>query len=179
MNFALIYATTEGQTAKVAEYLRDLLVAEGHGVIFRTAGEAEAADLAGLDAVILAGSVHAGHYQRDLLRFAKADREILAHMPTLFISVSLTAAGHDPEGMEELDTIVERFVEEIGWEPRSVLHVAGALRMSEYDFFKAWIMRRIAADRGEPIGRNEDREYTDWEALRQGVLGWTRALGAG
>ena len=97
----------------------------------------------------------------------------------MFLSVSLTAAGHDPEGMEELDTIVDRFTDEIGWQPSVTVHVAGALRMSEYDFFKAWIMGRIAADRGEPIGRKEDREYTDWEALRGGVLGWTRALSPG
>jgi menaquinone-dependent protoporphyrinogen oxidase len=178
MNIALIYSTTEGQTGKVAEYVRDLLVAEGHGVIFKRAEDAGAADLAGLDAVILAGSVHAGRYQRDLRRFATVEKEILSHMPTLFLSVSLTAAGHDPEGMEELDTIVERFATEIGWEPGQVVHVAGALRMSEYDFFKAWIMRRIAADRGEEIGRDEDREYTDWDILRHAVLGWTRVLDA-
>ena len=90
--------------------------------------------------------------------------------------IDLTVVG--PEA-PLCDGIVDRFTDEIGWQPSVTVHVAGALRMSEYDFFKAWIMGRIAADRGEPIGRKEDREYTDWEALRGGVLGWTRALSTG
>jgi menaquinone-dependent protoporphyrinogen oxidase len=45
------------------------------------------------------------------------------------------------------------------------VHVAGAFRFSEYDFFRAWAMRRIAAERDETIDTDCDKECTDWSAL--------------
>jgi menaquinone-dependent protoporphyrinogen oxidase len=177
MRIAVIYATTDGQTGKVAEHVAARLAAAGHDAAPVLAGEAAPEDLAGADAAVLAGSVHAGHYQRELLRFAERNRDRLAGLPTLFLSVSLSAAGHDPKGVEELPAIVARMEKETGWTPGRVVHVAGALRFSEYDFFKAWIMRRIAADRGDHAGRHEDREYTDWTALDADIDDWTATLG--
>ena len=45
-----------------------------------------------------------------------------------------------------------------------IQQVAGALRFTQYDFFKKFIMRMIAKKAGEkdPSG---DKEYTDWARL--------------
>lgn len=36
---------------------------------------------------------------------------------------------------------------------------------SQYDFFKRWIMRRIAREKGTPSDTSQDYEFTDWLAL--------------
>jgi menaquinone-dependent protoporphyrinogen oxidase len=100
-------------------------------------------------------------------------------VPTLFLSVSLSAAGKDAGDWEGLGVCVERFVRETGWTPARVEHVAGAFRFSEYDFFKSWAMRWIAAERDDEVKAGEDKEYTDWEALGALLKDWTAGLAAG
>ena len=44
-------------------------------------------------------------------------------------------------------------------------HAAGALKYLEYDFFKRWMLRRIARKEGGPVDTSKDYELTDWAAL--------------
>ena len=179
MKILIVYATTEGQTRKVARHAFDWLAGAGHAVELISAEDAHGRDPAGFDAAVVAGSVHAGRYQRELVDWAKAEVRSLARLPTLFLSVSLTAAGEDAQEWEGLRGCVTRFSAETGWTPARVEHVAGAFRFSEYDFFKSWAMRWIAAQRDETVRAGEDREYTDWAALEAVLMDWTEGLAAG
>jgi menaquinone-dependent protoporphyrinogen oxidase len=179
MKILIVYATTEGQTAKVARFVFDRLVAAGHSAALLPAAEATGLHPAGFDGAVVAGSVHAGHYQKELIAWARAEAGRLDAVPTLFLSVSLAAAGDDAEDWAGLRACVDRFVEETGWTPGLVEHVAGAFRFSEYDFFKSWAMRWIAAQKDRSVQAGEDREYTDWAALDRVLGDWTAGLGAG
>ena len=52
-----------------------------------------------------------------------------------------------------------------GWTPGQILHVAGAFRFTEYDFFKGWVMRLIAKEKKVEVDPHRDLELTDWPAL--------------
>ena len=179
MKILIVYATTEGQTRKIARHVFDVLAGEGHAAELIAAEEAGGLDLAGFDAAVVAGSVHGGRFQKELVDWARAEARRLAEVPTLFLSVSLTAAGQDAQEWEGLRGCVARFAAETGWTPGRVEHVAGAFRFSEYDFFKSWAMRWIAAQRDETVRPGEDREYTDWAALEAALKDWTAGLAAG
>jgi menaquinone-dependent protoporphyrinogen oxidase len=176
MRLLVVYATTDGQTRKIARFAADRLAGQGHGVELLNADDAEGLDLARFDAAILAGSLHAGGFQRSLRRFAAASRDALAAMPTLFLAVSLSAAGTDPDDWEGLRLCLEEFREDTGWTPGRIEHVAGAFRFTEYDFFRAWAMRRIAEHKGEKVEPGKDKEYTDWAALILALDGWLAGL---
>jgi hypothetical protein len=88
----LTYATTHGHTATIADRLADALRALGIGVDLRDVQQLGDADPGSYDAVVAGASVHAGHHQRAMLNWVKANRDNLAAVPTLFLSVSLTAA---------------------------------------------------------------------------------------
>jgi menaquinone-dependent protoporphyrinogen oxidase len=179
MKILIVYATTEGQTRKVARHVFHHLAGAGHAVELIAAEEARGLDPAGFDAAVVAGSVHGGRYQKELVAWAKGVAPELARVPTLFLSVSLTAAGKDQQEWEGLSGCVARFAEETGWTPARVEHVAGAFRFSEYDFFKSWAMRWIASQRDETVTAGENREYTDWAALETLLEDWTGGLPAG
>jgi menaquinone-dependent protoporphyrinogen oxidase len=179
MKILIVYATTEGQTRKVARYVFDWLAGAGHAAELITAAEAEGLDPSGFDGVVVAGSVHGGKYQAELVDWATGSARDLAKVPTLFLSVSLTAASKDEGDWAGLGGCVERFTREAGWTPTRVEHVAGAFRFSEYDFFKSWAMRWIAAERDDTVTAGEDKEYTDWEALAGLLKDWTAGLQAG
>jgi menaquinone-dependent protoporphyrinogen oxidase len=179
MKILIVYATTEGQTRKVARFAFDRLAGAGHSVELIPAAEAGGLDPSAYAAVVVAGSVHAGRYQKELVAWATAEAAALSGIPSLLLSVSLTAAGEDAEDWKGLHGCVDRFAGETGWTPGRVEHVAGAFRFSEYDFFKSWAMRWIAAQKDESVRPGEDREYTDWEALGRVLEDWTAGLGAG
>ncbi len=168
MKILVLYGTTEGQTRKVAEYIAGAL--QDDDVMLVDAVDAPRdLDLASFDAAILAGSLHAHHYQHPLIAFARHHRDRLNQIRSLFVSVSLTAAGHDPDDREGLATCAEAFVADTGWTPGQILHVAGAFRFTEYDFFKGWVMRLIAKEKKVEVDPHRDLELTDWPALTKDI----------
>jgi menaquinone-dependent protoporphyrinogen oxidase len=176
MKILILYATTEGQTLKVARRVFDRLVATGHAAQLIAAADAGDLSPDGFDAAILAGSVHAGRYQTPLVDWARSHAHDLAALPTLFLSVSLSAAGDDADDWEGLRNCVRAFAAETGWTPGRVEHVAGAFRFREYDFFRYWAMRWIASARDEAVRPGRDKEYTDWAKLDAAVDGWMASV---
>ncbi len=172
MNILIAYASTEGQARKIARYCADYLNDKNHSVELVGAEDALDAELARFDAVLLAGSVHAGKYQKSVVALAKAKAAALTKVRAAFLSVSLAAAGTDVDDWAGLTACVNRFAEKTGWSPPTVMHVAGAFRFSEYDFFRSWAMRWIAAQKDQAVDPDEDKEYTDWAALKKTLDDW-------
>jgi menaquinone-dependent protoporphyrinogen oxidase len=176
MYVLIAYATTDGQTRKIARFAADRLAGQGHSVELLNVEDAGGLELSRFDGAVLAGSLHVGGYQKALRAFVTAAREGLAAMPTLFLPVSLSAAGTDPEDWAGLKECLVDFQDETGWAPGRTEHVAGAFKFSEYDFFRAWAMRRIADAKGEKVEAGKDREYTDWAALGLVLDGWVAGI---
>lgn len=174
MYLLIAYATTDGQTRKIARYAADRLAGQGHAVELLNVEDAEGLDLSRFDAAILAGSLHAGGYQKSLARYAASAKAELALMSTLFLAVSLSAAGQDADDWAGLRKCLAAFEAETGWTPGRVEHVAGAFKFSEYDFFRAWAMRRIADQKGEKVEPGKDKEYTEWAELGQTLDAWVK-----
>lgn len=176
MKVLIAYASTEGQTRKIAQRLADHIVDGGRSVELVELANATRMDLQRFDGVILAASVHVGHYQRALTNFAAERSKDLQAKSTLFLSVSLAAAGHDAEDWKGLDKIKEEFIEATGWTPSRVEQVAGAYVPSEYDIFRRFIMRRILAAKNPEADLDADKEYTDWNLLFRTTDDWLAGI---
>lgn len=170
------YGTTEGQTRKIAGYVVDQLRRAGHEVRLYDSSENPGDLIIGdFDAVIVIGSIHFKAHSEPVTIFARAHRQQLQAKPTLFISVSLSAAF--PETRPEAQSYVDRFVEETGWQPHQTCLVAGALRYSQYGFYEEEIVEHIVLKGREAGEFGHDHEFTDWEALSAEVESFTRLLG--
>jgi menaquinone-dependent protoporphyrinogen oxidase len=166
MRVLVVYATTEGQTRKIAGRIAARIAETGHEPTTADAAEVGPAhDPARFDATILAGSLHVGRYQAALVDYARRHAAALNARPSAFVSVSLSAAGDDPEDLAGLARCVETFRHETGWSEMGLHHAAGAFRFTQYDFMKRWAMRYIAHRRGQQVDTHADTEYTDWQAL--------------
>jgi menaquinone-dependent protoporphyrinogen oxidase len=173
MKILIVYGTTEGHTRELVNFAAARLREAGHVVTTEEADhDARFPDPAGFGAVILAGSLHMSRYQRDLVAYAQAHHEHLNASPSAFISVSLSAAGVNPDDWEGLRECLARFEHETGWRPRATLQAAGAIRYSQYDFFKRLAIKHIAAQRGQKTTTSRDYDLTDYEALKAFVLGF-------
>jgi menaquinone-dependent protoporphyrinogen oxidase len=163
-DFLVIYGTTDGQTAKIANALaKDLRSLGATADVFNAASSSPSP--AGYRAVVVAGSVHAGGYQSEVARWLAQYRDHLVARPTAFVSVCLGVLQHDPAVDAELEAIMMRFFEKTRWTPTIKKVVAGALPYTRYNLFKRWMMRRIVRKAGGDTDMTRDYEYTDWSDL--------------
>jgi menaquinone-dependent protoporphyrinogen oxidase len=174
MKVLIAYATTEGQTRKIAEKVAIQVRELGH-----------AAELVDVDrgrhninvddfnTVIVAASVHQHDHQDAIEVFVAACHAILNTKPTMFLSVSLSAAFD--EGRREAQDCIARFIEQTGWTPSVSLPVAGALRNEGYDYFQQQILEYVVLKNRIVDHPERDHEFTDWKALADAVAAFLTA----
>ncbi len=172
MKFLLLYGTTEGQTRKIADAIAGHLTKAGDSVTCADASQTPPPDPAAFDGAVLLASLHAGRYQRSAADFARRHQARLSAMPSAFVSVSLAAAGSDPEERKGLDQCVQHFLDDTGWKPGEIAHIAGAFRFTEYDFFKRWVMKLIAQQHGIHPDTHQDLELTKWDEVARFAEGF-------
>lgn len=176
MKLLIAYASREGHTRHIARRTADRLVDAGFSVELMHVTDAGDIALDRFDGVILASPIHVGHYRREMSEFVVERVHGLERVPTLFLSVSLAASGHEAEDWLSLDRILADFTEATGWTPGEVVQVAGAYKPSEYDVVRRLIMRRIVASKDPGRDLDIDHVYTDWSALEAAVDSWLQSL---
>lgn len=176
MRVAVLFATTENQTRKIASVAAEHLMAAGHNVLLSNVAEADHLDVDSFDALIFGASIHVGDYQSEFVAFLREHGPEIRARPNLFLSVSLAAAASDPDDWAGLDRVVARLTEKTGWTADKVAHIAGAFRFSRYGFFETLAMRWIAHQRGVDVDPDDDAEFTDWDALEKLVTSWANGL---
>lgn len=172
------YVSIEGQSRKIAEAIASTVETAGdRAALFDVASMAEYA-LERPEAVILCAPIHGGRYPATFVDFVRRERDFLASVPSAFVSVSLFIASDTAEEREEAMRFPSALQAETGWHPAALHHAAGALRYSEYDFFKRWMAKRLAAQQGKSTDSGADHEYTDWAALASFTNGFLQAAKA-
>lgn len=166
----VLFASTHGHTAKIADRIGDVLRAEGLAARVRPLGkDAIRIDPSEFDAYILAGSVHAGHHQQELMEWASEHRTILSDHPSAFVSVSLTAADDSDEAITTVKDMIDDVLDKTGWTPTTTFPVAGAFQFEEYNLATRVIMRLIARKvehaMDQKVDVHHDTDYTDWPAV--------------
>jgi menaquinone-dependent protoporphyrinogen oxidase len=163
----IFYATSEGQTRRIAERIAADIGARGFNARAIDVTTADAARVVwdNVRGVVLGASLHAGHHQRAAVEFAKAFRDRLNLYPSAFFSVSLSAASANPEEVATAARLAHELPSQTGWQPTMVECFAGRLAYTRYNWLTRHIMKRIARKEGGPVDTNRDHELTDWNAV--------------
>ncbi len=165
---AVVYGTTEGQTAAIAERVAGVLSDAGHDPVLLHAAHLPAEfSPDGYDGWVVGASVHYGRHQRYVARFVRDHVATLDRVPSAFFSVSLTAATGTPEADATARELLDGFLTETGWTPDLTAVFPGALKYSEYGLLTRFVMRRIARKHGGGTDASRDYEYTEWDAVER------------
>jgi menaquinone-dependent protoporphyrinogen oxidase len=183
-SIAVLYATREGQTRKIATRFGDDLRARGLAVEVHDLRDGQVS-IEGATAVVLAASIHIGKHEKEMVAFVRAHRDELARVPTLFLSVSLSEAGAEmrdrppavrAKASAEVHAVAEKFFVATGFRPTHLLPVAGALAYRHYNVLVRFIMKKIAAAEGASTDTSREHEYTDWAILDATAESFAREL---
>ncbi|AUV82727.1 protoporphyrinogen oxidase [Salinigranum rubrum] len=165
---ALVYGTTEGQTATVAERVAAALTDRGHDPVLVHAKHLPPDfSLDEYDGCVVGASVHYRRHQRYVARFVRDHLTTLNEVPSAFFSVSMTAATGTPEADATARGLLEAFLADTGWTPDATAVFAGALKYSEYGLLTRFLMKRIARKYGGETDTSRDHEYTEWDAVER------------
>ncbi|WP_458207768.1 menaquinone-dependent protoporphyrinogen IX dehydrogenase [Haladaptatus sp. NG-SE-30] len=173
----VLYGSTEGQSATIAERIAGVLEESGHDpAVVHVRHRPEGFSLPEYDAVVVGASIHMGKHQKYVTRFVRKHAEELNQLPSAFFSVSLTAAEGSEEAWERAKEYVEEFLDETGWNPDATAVVPGALKYSEYGVLKRFVMKQIAKQTGGGTDTSRDYEYTDWDEVEGFASAFARSL---
>lgn len=166
MRILIIYGTVEGQTRKIARAMGDHFQFLGHVVTCCSAID-EPPSPEGFDRIIIGGPVHAGNYPGALRHYAVEHRLQLNAIPSAFFSVCLHVVTGTEEARKEARAVAEEFVATCEWIPRHIEVIAGALKYTQYDFFKRFMLKQIVKSSGGSTDTTQDHEYTDWAQVKR------------
>lgn len=162
----VVYGTGEGQTAKVANRIEDVLTTRGHDVSTKDIEDLPPDfDLQAFDAIMVGSSIHVGKHHAAIQEFVTGNTDVLNARPTAFFQLSLSSAVDDPERRAEAARYVDELLEAAEWHPERIGLFGGALRYSKYGFLKRLMLKRIAKDATGDVDTSRDYEYTDWDEV--------------
>lgn len=161
----VVFHTSEGQTARIADHVAAVLRELGDEVDVHDIAGAPAPAL--YDGVVVGDSIHAVHHSKALTRYLRDHAAVLKKLPAALFQVSLTSANPDAEHTATAQHLVQELVDRTGFDPDLVGLFAGALVYTKYGWFKRRVMRAIVRREGGDTDMRHDYEYTDWQAVEQ------------
>jgi len=166
MHVLIVYGSKEGQSAKIAERIAQII--RNRGLEASTySGKAMPADFStdGFDAAIVGGSIHIGRYPAYLRIFVTQHLDWLNKVPTAFFTVCMAIQSQNTAEREEAEKFGKRFIKTTHWHPAVIETFAGAVKYTQYNFITRFIMKQITKHEGGSTDTSQDHEYTDWDAV--------------
>ena len=174
MQVLILFASIEGQTRKIAQFIEETVRSAGHDpTIVDVSDKMADVTFDGFDTVILAAPVHERRHPPNFEVLLTASRADLEARRTLMISVSLGAAF--PKLMGEAQEYMDEMKMRTGLKPNAEALVAGAVRPSSYGYYETEVLRHAILRHQTIDPRTQECEFTDWDALGRVV---TRFLSA-
>ena len=171
----VLYGTTNGHTANIAEFVARTLRIRGEKVDVIRAGTSDPSPT-DYDGVIVAAPVRGGRYQATVTSWVRKHAAALGDKPSGFLSVCLGVLHPDHEVRREVAGTMGKWLQAAGWVPTFARPVAGALLYTKYNWFMRQIMKRMVAKGGGSTDTTRDHVYTNWHELRRLTEQFGRAV---
>jgi menaquinone-dependent protoporphyrinogen oxidase len=166
MNILIVYASKEGQTETIAQFIAEAIHKQGHQTTVLPGNHLPngfATDP--FDAAIIGGSIHMSDYPGYLKKFVITHRDWLNQVPSAFFTVCMAIHSKNAEEQQQARSFGAMFTSKTSWHPNMMETFAGAIKYTQYGFITRLIMRNIAKKEGGDTDTSRDHEYTDWDAV--------------
>ncbi len=157
----ILYATTDGHTAKIGERLRLALETAGQTVTLVPVTDQSQPDPAAFDKVVIGASIRYGRHSPLILDFINRHQQTLEARPNAFFSVNLVARKPGKD-RPETNPYLQHFLKRIAWRPGRLAVFAGKLDYPRYGFWDRKVIQLIMLITRGPTDPQTVAEFTDW-----------------
>ncbi|WP_299987126.1 flavodoxin domain-containing protein [uncultured Ruegeria sp.] len=169
MTVLIAYGTVEGQTAKIARFINDVIREAGYETrLINTSDRTRHVSLDDVDRIILAAPVHERRHPKQFEAFVESQKDAFESRKSLVLSVSLKAAF--AKGQEDAWDYLTEMLMRTHFKPDETALVAGAVRPDNYGYFEKEIIQHVVLKDQKLDPRDGAQEFTDWGALKAAVV---------
>jgi len=161
----VIHSSRFGQSTKIAQAIADELAANGYSADLQALSATTAPDPGRHCGLVLVASVRYGYFDSKAYKMIDRYRAWLDSVPTLLVTVSLTArteAKRDPA----VHSYTVKFLQKSGWQPSHIEVVAGILEYPRYRVWDRLAIQLIMNMTHGPTDPHLTIEYTDWDRVK-------------
>lgn len=159
----IIYSSVDGQTLKICNKLRDVLLQNNQNVELFSIDDFNE-DVINYDRLIIGASIRYGVHNKKIIDFINTNKKQLDSIKTAFFSVNLVARKSE-KSTPDSNPYVIKFFKTIDWTPTIVEVFAGKLDYKKYPFFDRIMIQFIMWMTKGPTNTNAEIEYTNWDRV--------------
>lgn len=157
----LLCSSTDGQTRRICESLRERMQQAGDAVTLTMIEDAHEASPAGFDLAVVGARIRYGHTDKRVEAWADRHAVQLNAMPSAFFSVNVVARKPGKD-RAETNPYVQAFLRRVRWRPRLLDVFAGKIDYPRYGPLDRAIIRFIMWVTNGPTDPKSVVEFTDW-----------------
>ena len=161
----IIYSTTDGQTKRICEFLKQKLEAKINIDLF-SIEDVDQAELNFYDNIIIGASIRYGKHSPKLYKFIEKNIDVLKAKFTAFFTVNVVARK---EGKNTPDTnpYMKKFLQLTNWQPNLLGVFAGKIDYPSYKFTDKQMIRLIMFITKGPTDTSGSFEFTNWKSVEE------------
>lgn len=168
MELTLVYSTRFGQAQKIMDTLAQQWTQVGLACRLHSVAEVQHDPelLSQAQAAVLGAPIYFGAFDPDFIKLVAQHHAHLNTIPSAFFVVCFAAGSPQATDQVEVIKLSRQFLRQTGWDPALTQGFAGALRYSQYGWFKKRFVHWIAKRAGVPSDIRHDLEMTDWAQVQ-------------
>jgi len=156
-----IYSSTDGQSQKICEFLKNKFD-DAHTI---SIDKINIKYLKDFDHLIIGASVRYGDHNKKVYEFINKNKLFLKSKKTAFFSVNATARKAKKDSVSTNPYII-KFIKKTQWSPDKIAVFAGKIDYSKYSFIDKYIIKLIMWITNGPTDTSKCYEFTDWEKVK-------------
>ena len=165
MNSLIIYSTTDGQTKKICETIKDNSINKSSYEVI-SLNEAFYKEIEKYDQIIIGASIRYGRHSPRVYKFIKDNKNILEKKKTAFFSVNVVARKPE-KSTPETNPYIRKFLKKSSWQPKKVGVFAGKIDYPRLGFINRNVIRLILLITKGPTDIKNTYEFTDWQNVKK------------
>tara|TARA_B100000963_G_scaffold271313_1_gene239500 strand:- start:979 stop:1494 length:516 start_codon:yes stop_codon:yes gene_type:complete len=165
MKSLLIYSSTDGQTKKICEVIKNNSTNKQFIEIF-SLEDAFKLDINNYEQIILGASIRYGNYKSNLFKFIEKNIKILNIKDNAFFSVNVVARKQE-KNTPDTNPYIKKFLKKTNWRPKKIEVFPGKVDYPNYNFFNKVVIRFIMLITKGPTDTSKAYEFTDWEKVKK------------
>tara|TARA_B100001121_G_C18471649_1_gene518212 strand:+ start:69 stop:587 length:519 start_codon:yes stop_codon:yes gene_type:complete len=165
MNSIIIYSTTDGQTKKICEAIKENSLNK-ESIDISTLKEAFNKKLENYDKIIIGASIRYGRHSPMIYKFIQMNKDILERKKNAFFSVNVVARKLD-KNTPDTNPYIKKFLKKTSWKPNKLGVFAGKIDYPNLTFVNRHVIRLIMFLTNGPTNIDKTYEFTDWQSVKR------------
>ena len=165
MNSLIIYSSTDGQTKKICETLKNNSINKSTYEVI-SLNEAFLVEIEKYEKIIIGASIRYGRHNPSVYKFIQNNKYILDKKKNAFFSVNVVARKPE-KNTPDTNPYIRKFLKKSNWQPKKLGVFAGKIDYPKLGFINRSVIRLIMFITGGPTNTSNTYEFTDWKSVRK------------